>query len=84
MNGNHERVWVMLPCGHCSGTGRKEAPKLSQTLATLSQVAWLSTQAVAKKLHVGETNMANRLRDLFDLGLAERRGERPHEWRRKL
>ncbi len=77
---------VLLPCGHCDGTGRKEAPELSRTLAALSQVAWLSTQTMAKKLRTKETAMSNRLADLRKRGLVERRGSgsryAPYEWRR--
>jgi hypothetical protein len=72
---------VLLPCGHCAGSGRKEAVKLTETLAVVHRTQWRTTQALAKALGVGETNMANRLADLLKLGLVERRGNRPHEWR---
>lgn len=72
---------VMLPCGHCSGTGRKEAVKLTEVLAKLETDGWTSTQIMARRVGIGETNMANRLRELRDLGLAESRGSHPREWR---
>lgn len=82
-----EPVKVMLPCGHCDGTGRKEAPKLSRTLAALSASRWLSTQALAKKLETQETAMSNRLAELRELGLVERQGSgarySPYEWKLK-
>jgi hypothetical protein len=74
---------VMLPCGHCSGTGRKEARKLSETLAAVHPTHWQSTQALALVVGSGETNMANRLRELRDLELVESRGTHPREWRLK-
>ncbi len=73
---------VMLPYGHCAGTGKKEAPKLTETLAFLERGLWFSTQWLAAALHSGETNMANRLAELEELGLVEHRGSRPKEWRR--
>lgn len=72
----------MLPCGHCDGTGKKEAPKLSDTLSLVGS-RWMTTQQVAAAAGVSGENMANRLADLLRLGLVERRGNRPHEWRRK-
>lgn len=76
---------VSLRCGHCGGSGRKEAPKLTETLALLSRqrLYWLSTQRVAGMLGIGETNAANRLAELHKLGLVERRGNKPLEWRIK-
>ena len=77
---------VSLPCGHCAGSGRKEAKKLTETLELLSRqrTHWLSTQRVAGILAIGETNAANRLAELHKLGLVERRGNKPLEWRIKL
>lgn len=80
-------VKVMLPCGHCDGTGHKEAPKLSRTLAAISPTVWRSTQALAKKLKTQETAMSNRLAELRELGLVDRKGSgarySPYEWRLK-
>jgi hypothetical protein len=75
-------VRVLLPCGHCRGSGRKEAAKLTETLAVVLAAGWRTTQAIARALEIGETNAANRLADLLKLGLVERRGNRPHKWRR--
>lgn len=74
---------VMLKCGHCHGTGKKEAPKLSQTLCLIVPGLWFPTQELAAAANCGETNMANRLVELESLGLVEHRGSRPKEWRRK-
>lgn len=78
---------VLLPCGHCDGTGRKEAPKLTKTLDAVSKAQWRSTYELSRVLGVSETNMANRLAELRELGLLQRRGSgvrwSPYEWKRK-
>jgi hypothetical protein len=74
---------VTLPCGHCGGTGQKEAPELTRTLESVSFSQWRSTQFIARELVIGETNAANKLRELMGLGFVERRGGKPYEWRRK-
>ncbi len=73
----------MLLCGHCDGTGKKEAEKLTATLALMVGPAWFTTQELAAAAHISGENMANRLAELLRLGLVERRGNRPHEWKRK-
>lgn len=73
---------VFLPCGHCDGTGQKEAAKLSETLSDVGS-RWVTTQQLARAAGVSGENMANRLAELLRLGLVERRGNRPHEWKRK-
>lgn len=74
---------VTLPCGHCNGTGQKEAVELTRTLEAVSFSQWRSTQFIARVLAIGETNAANKLRALWELGIIERRGAKPYEWRRK-
>lgn len=78
-------VKVMLPCGHCDATGQKEAPKLTETLGLLvmNPRAWFPTQELAGAADVTGENMANRLAELLRLGLVERRGKKPMEWKLK-
>lgn len=78
-------VKVMLPCGHCDATGQKEAPKLTETLALVAAnpKAWFPTQELAAAADTTGENMANRLAELLRLGLVERRGKRPMEWKLK-
>jgi DNA-binding IclR family transcriptional regulator len=71
----------MLTCGHCDGTGKKEAAKLTETLSLFMGPAWFTTQDLAAAADISGENMANRLAELLRLGLVERRGNRPHEWR---
>lgn len=79
---------VLLPCGHCYGSGKKEAPELSATLRVVSHARWQATLAIAKLLGLKQGAVCNRLAALLKLGLLDRRGSgsrhSPYEWRVKL
>lgn len=75
------RAPITAPCGHCDGTGVVEPRRLNEVRDALRFHEWLTTQEVAAKLDLGEANTANVLRELHQLGVVERRGAKPLEWR---
>ena len=77
-----------VPCEACRGTGaRALKPHEEGTLAVIPHRAWALTSMVHASLRgVKLTALANRLRDLRDSGLVERRksanNPREYEWRK--
>jgi predicted transcriptional regulator len=77
-----KRTPVMVRCGHCRGAGKVEAPELSEALALLGG-DWISSATLAQRMNIVQTNACNKLAQLFELGLVERRTPVRREARRQ-
>jgi predicted transcriptional regulator len=82
------RPRVFVDCWHCAGRGRLELTSpLADTLATLREDDWTSTDDVVRELAVARTTVINRLNRLAEHGVILRRSSRHSykalEWRRQ-